>query len=954
MIASTTTKASPEAVVFPFSFPPPLPPPSLQLQPALAPSAPPGPHPLDAATNAVSSKSSCGDSDEDMEGSEDLTVALEERIVEKEAERAGKATLDELLMDSENDEEHHGEDGDEKEDDYSRPPSTDMSATTSRERRTESEVSSESSLSEPLEWANESNSQAGPSPSKRNSNRFNSPLPKRLQDNNEASSPLTDLNDEDSIPVKKKGRPPNRKAAYEGDDLAESEPSKKKAKKGAKVPKSPASTSKPRKSILKSTATPKPKANVECGRGVVYPPETESPANPWTWRLQDASCYSKVYGTFPLCRDCTGRQAGFVCSFLGIRWFKRYPSGALFCPTFRSTDIEPEIPKFPTNFNEPFLPTHAAVLKTACATNLLPTLRVELDHSQQSTCIRVHQEISARSTCDTCLHTILSGSWFCTICGRDFCFACKSALERVEREDAKALADGLSDSDRRKRLSEEDRRLRKCFKNFPHASKDLVPFTRFKPEELKRIVGAMDAWLVEHPNIEYPGVEMTATMEVDEDEKPLASALRLADAADRYDDDDISALYSPSAGHNLESEDISLRYMVVPSLAPHHPVEASILEENANISAEEKEEQVCRRMEERVKREAVERPLFHRLWGKGETMVVPVAETENSELDWSPAYFIEKYGDEPCKIGSNRTSFVVDSTVGDFFQGFGKIKDRKDSLKIKDWPVSTDFRDSYPDLFHDYIKSLPAGHVTRRDGVLNIAAHTPTNANPPDLGPKGYFSETSDDGPGGQGSTKLHTVNLMLWAGTMPDGTPGTAAWDLFRAEDSDKIREFLYELIAEERGITVEQARAKNDDPIHLQTFFLDKELRASLLAKKGVKSWRIYQRPGECVFIPAGCAHQVCNFADCIKVASDFVSIENVNRCWKVTDEFREQTKDKTLWRSDILQLKSQLLWAWKSCERFDDISEPAPAQTIPSRSPSLSLPAQNVSPELELGKL
>jgi hypothetical protein len=31
--------------------------------------------------------------------------------------------------------------------------------------------------------------------------------------------------------------------------------------------------------------------------------------------------------------------------------------------------------------------------------------------------------------------------------------------------------------------------------------------------------------------------------------------------------------------------------------------------------------------------------------------------------------------------------------------------------------------------------------------------------------------------------------------------------------------------------------------------------------------------------------CAHQVCNFSDCIKVASDFVSVENVGRCWKGT---------------------------------------------------------------------
>lgn len=57
---------------------------------------------------------------------------------------------------------------------------------------------------------------------------------------------------------------------------------------------------------------------------------------------------------------------------------------------------------------------------------------------------------------------------------------------------------------------------------------------------------------------------------------------------------------------------------------------------------------------------------------------------------------------------------------------------------------------------------LPVGSVTRRDGVLNIAAHTPLNSNPPDLGPKGYFSEVSNDSPGGQGSTKLHSASTPL------------------------------------------------------------------------------------------------------------------------------------------------------------------------------------------------
>lgn len=144
--------------------------------------------------------------------------------------------------------------------------------------------------------------------------------------------------------------------------------------------------------------------------------------------------------------------------------------------------------------------------------------------------------------------------------------------------------------------------------------------------------------------------------------------------------------------------------------------------------------------------------------------------------------------------------------------------------------------------------------------------------------------------------------------------------------------------MLAERAGKTYEQVIATEDEyvmvniqtgqqahvgcdrsPIHSQQFFLHSGLRAELLKRKGIKPWRIYQKPGQAVFIPAGCAHQVCNLADCIKVASDFVSIENVGRCWTVTDEFRQQTKGPDLWREDVLQLKTQLLWAWVSQASF-----------------------------------
>lgn len=137
---------------------------------------------------------------------------------------------------------------------------------------------------------------------------------------------------------------------------------------------------------------------------------------------------------------------------------------------------------------------------------------------------------------------------------------------------------------------------------------------------------------------------------------------------------------------------------------------------------------------------------------------------------------------------------------------------------------------------------------------MNIASHFPSNTVSPDLGPKMYNAYAAKDGPGCLGSTRLHmdmadAVNIMVHSERTPDGAPGCAAWDIFRSDDAFKIRQFLRQKF---------KGRVQKD-PIHAQDFFLDSELRRELYDQYGVKSFRIYQRPGEAVFIPAGCAHQV-----------------------------------------------------------------------------------------------
>lgn len=89
-------------------------------------------------------------------------------------------------------------------------------------------------------------------------------------------------------------------------------------------------------------------------------------------------------------------------------------------------------------------------------------------------------------------------------------------------------------------------------------------------------------------------------------------------------------------------------------------------------------------------------------------MVVELG-TDTLEAQWTPKDFVTTLDHVPCKVVSNRSGEIFDSSVGAFFATFGKTMEGSDRCKIKDWPSSSDFKESYPDLFNDLgpITSLP-------------------------------------------------------------------------------------------------------------------------------------------------------------------------------------------------------------------------------------------------------
>ena len=76
----------------------------------------------------------------------------------------------------------------------------------------------------------------------------------------------------------------------------------------------------------------------------------------------------------------------------------------------------------------------------------------------------------------------------------------------------------------------------------------------------------------------------------------------------------------------------------------------------------------------------------------------------------------------------------------------------------------------------------------------------------------------------------------------------GAAVWDIFPADATDAIRNFLRETVD-----------SQIDDPVMRHKCYLTNAQIEKLRDEYNIVPWRIYQNPGEAVFIPAGCAHQV-----------------------------------------------------------------------------------------------
>ncbi|EIW59762.1 uncharacterized protein TRAVEDRAFT_122399 [Trametes versicolor FP-101664 SS1] len=282
---------------------------------------------------------------------------------------------------------------------------------------------------------------------------------------------------------------------------------------------------------------------------------------------------------------------------------------------------------------------------------------------------------------------------------------------------------------------------------------------------------------------------------------------------------------------------------------------------------------------------------------------------------WTPDAFIESHGKDNVSVIDSSMPTATIMSVEEFFKLFtSDLQEQKRVVKMKDWPPSAEFRDLFPTQFDAFMDAIPMSAYTRHDGYLNLSSHWPFDQLlhlqlfKPDLGPKAYLASPDHLE---SGSTPLHldvtsAVNLLVYVHGSPPGVPG-ALWHIFPAHVTPKLRSYLREVTGD----------SSPRDPIHAQTTYLTRSMRDDLIAR-GIEFFEIFQKLGDAVFIPAGCAHQVSNLRPCIKIACDFVCVEGIPASLTITQEFRAEP------REDILNMEAMLWHAWRSVDlqlRYSD---------------------------------
>ncbi|PPQ81345.1 hypothetical protein CVT26_014429 [Gymnopilus dilepis] len=262
-------------------------------------------------------------------------------------------------------------------------------------------------------------------------------------------------------------------------------------------------------------------------------------------------------------------------------------------------------------------------------------------------------------------------------------------------------------------------------------------------------------------------------------------------------------------------------------------------------------------------------------------------------------------GPHPCQIQTLHKSgtLITSSTLEEYFDSWHDDTD----CPRQDYPTNGNLHDLHPTVaekFYRLVEKIAPSFLSPR-GPMNLASYWPNGSNVPDMGPKLYIAERDFVS---EGTTHLHmdksaAVNIMLHSSS--SGKQSGARWEIWPQNSVAQLSQLI--------SPSSSETECKMGLAILYEQFYVSEELVGSQMLEK---AWSFIQEPGDAVFIPPGCPHQVTNIGNCIKIATDFICPSDIESLRLLGNMFRAiNIHYEGLVHNDIVNLEMTLWFAWRS---------------------------------------
>lgn len=284
----------------------------------------------------------------------------------------------------------------------------------------------------------------------------------------------------------------------------------------------------------------------------------------------------------------------------------------------------------------------------------------------------------------------------CRLCGREVCNECfQQVIELTQTPTNPSPAEYAAFMGRRERHAHANPFFLACLKRKDHGVTEFTPVTRFVESELDQAIEDMGAILEKEedvlPSVDCPVVETTNgpskvnppstnQMYFAPEDRPSHDGLigssslqeqssldvrtelpsKTLYSVDTFPDPLISPIYDEYTPSNVPEHITSIpiyRLQIIPASLYDPPQSTPSYPSKPRL-------------------------VFSSLWAKGIPLLVKDV-LPRFKLEWTPQYFMDRYGDQSCLIVECQTDENKRINIREFFSKFGDYKDRQGCWKLK-------------------------------------------------------------------------------------------------------------------------------------------------------------------------------------------------------------------------------------------------------------------------------